>query len=43
MDDKEIKIILENARTIAMIGIRAEKKKDEPMTIKRKPANVVRE
>ena len=27
MDDKEIKIILENAKTIAMIGISSEKKK----------------
>jgi len=27
MDDKDIKIILENAKTIAMIGISSEKKK----------------
>ena len=27
MDDQEIKIILENAKTIAMIGISSEKKK----------------
>ena len=27
MDDKEIKIILENAKTIAMIGISSEKKR----------------
>ena len=30
MDDKEIKIILENAKTIAMIGISSEKKKEDP-------------
>ena len=27
MDDQEIKVILENAKTIAMIGISSEKKK----------------
>ena len=41
MDDQEIKIILENAQTIAMIGISSEKKKEDPKKIKRKPANVV--
>jgi len=41
MDDQEIKIILENAKTIAMIGISSEKKKEDPKNIKRKPANVV--
>ena len=41
MDDKEIKIILENAKTIAMIGISSEKNKEDPKKIKRKPANVV--
>ena len=41
MDDREIKIILENAKTIAMIGISSEKKKEDPKKIKRKPANVV--
>ena len=41
MDDQEIKIILENAKTIAMIGISSEKKKEDPKKIKRKPANVV--
>ena len=41
MDDKEIKIILENAKTIAIIGISSEKKKEDPKKIKRKPANVV--
>ena len=41
MEDKEIKIILQNAKTIAMIGISSEKKKEDPKKIKRKPANVV--
>ena len=41
MEDKDIKIILENAKTIAMIGISSEKKKEDPKKIKRKPANVV--
>ena len=41
MDDQEIKVILENAKTIAMIGISSEKKKEDPKKIKRKPANVV--
>ena len=41
MDDREIKSILENAKTIAMIGISSEKKKEDPKNIKRKPANVV--
>ena len=41
MDDQEIKKILENAKTIAMIGISSEKKKEDPKKIKRKPANVV--
>ena len=33
MDDQEIKIILENAKTIAMIGISSEKKKEDPKKI----------
>ena len=41
MNDQEIKIILENTKTIAMIGISSEKKKEDPKKIKRKPANVV--
>ena len=41
MDDREIKSILENAKTIAMIGISSEKKKEDPKNIKRKPANIV--
>ena len=41
MDDQEIKVILENTKTIAIIGISSEKKEDDPKKIKRKPANVV--
>ena len=41
MNDQEIKIILENTKTIAMIGISSEKKKEDPKKIKRKPANIV--
>ena len=41
MNDQEIKIILENTKTIAMIGISSEKKGEDPKNLKRKPANVV--
>ena len=41
MDDQEIKVILENAKTIAMIGISSEKKKEYQNKIKRKPPNFV--
>ena len=41
MSDDEIKKILENSKTIAMVGISAEKKGEEPKNLKRKPANVV--
>ena len=41
MRDEEIKEILSNSKTIAMIGISSEKKKEDPKNIKRKPANVV--
>ena len=34
MEDKEIKIILQNAKTIAMIGISSEKKKEDPKKLK---------
>ena len=37
MDDQEIKVILENAKTIAMIGISSEKKKKETKKKKKKP------
>lgn len=41
MRDEEIKEILSSSKTIAMIGISSEKKKEDPKNIKRKPANVV--
>ena len=41
MSDAEIKEILSNSKTIAMIGVSSEKKKEDPKNIKRKPANVV--
>jgi len=41
MTDSEIKVILENSKTIAMIGVSSEKKDEDPKNLKRKPANVV--
>ena len=41
MTDSEIKVILENSKTIAMIGVSSEKKGEDPKNLKRKPANVV--
>ena len=41
MTDSEIKVILENSKTIAMIGVSSEKKGEDLKNIKRKPANVV--
>ena len=41
MSDSEIKKILENSKTIAMIGISSEKKGEDPKNLKRKPANIV--
>ncbi len=41
MKELEIKNILENSKTIAMIGISSEKKGEDPKNVKRKPANVV--
>ena len=41
MSDDEIKKILENSKTIAMIGVSSEKKGEDPKNLKRKPANVV--
>ena len=41
MKTEEIKKILEESKTIAMIGVSLEKKKEDPKNIKRKPANVV--
>jgi len=41
MIDEQIKNILNNSKTIAMIGISSEKKGEDPKSLKRKPANVV--
>ena len=41
MRDDQIKNILENSKTIAMIGVSSEKKGEDPKNLKRKPANVV--
>ena len=41
MSDDQIKDILKNSKTIAMIGISSEKKDEDPKNLKRKPANVV--
>jgi len=41
MSDEQIKNILENSKTIAMIGVSSEKKGEDPKNLKRKPANVV--
>ena len=41
MSENEIKNILENSKTIAMVGVSSEKKGEDPKNLKRKPANVV--
>ena len=41
MNDNQIKDILKNSKTIAMVGISSEKKGEDPKNLKRKPANVV--
>ena len=41
MSENQIKEILENSKTIAMIGVSSEKKGEDPKNLKRKPANVV--
>ena len=41
MSDSEIKEILKNSKTIAMIGVSSEKKGEDPKNLKRKPANIV--
>tara|TARA_Y100000590_G_scaffold79401_1_gene88192 strand:+ start:182 stop:652 length:471 start_codon:yes stop_codon:yes gene_type:complete len=41
MKDLEIKEILSNSKTIAMVGVSSEKKGEDPKNLKRKPANVV--
>ena len=41
MNNNEIKKILENSKTIAMVVVSSEKKGEDPKNLKRKPANVV--
>ena len=41
MNDNELKNILKNSKTIAMIGISSEKKGEDRKNLKRKPANIV--
>ena len=41
MSDDQIKNILKNSKTIAMVGVSSEKKGEDPKNLKRKPANVV--
>ena len=41
MSDDQIKDILKNSKTIAMVGISSEKKGEDRNNLKRKPANVV--
>ena len=41
MRDDQIKDILKNSKTIAMIGVSSEKKGEDQKNLKRKPANVV--
>ena len=41
MSDDQIKDILKNSKTIAIVGISSEKKGEDPKNLKRKPANVV--
>ena len=41
MTDEQIKEILKNSKTIAMVGVSSEKKGEDPKNLKRKPANIV--
>jgi len=41
MRDDQIKTLLQNSKTIAMIGVSSEKKGEDRKNLKRKPANVV--
>ena len=41
MNDVDIKNILSDSKTIAMVGVSSEKKGEDPKNLKRKPANVV--
>ena len=41
MSDDQIKDVLKNSKTIAMVGVSSEKKGEDKNNLKRKPANVV--
>ena len=41
MKDEQIKELLQNSKTIAMVGVSSEKKGEDRKNLKRKPANVV--
>ena len=41
MSEDQIKEILKDSKTIAMIGVSSEKKGEDPKNLKRKPANIV--
>ena len=41
MNNEDIKEILKNSKTIAMVGVSSEKKGEDRKNLKRKPANVV--
>ena len=41
MSDDQIKDILKNSKTIAMVGVNSLKKKEDPKMIKRKPSTIV--
>ena len=41
MNETQIKEVLKNSKTIAMIGVSSEKKGEDKKNLKRKPANVV--
>ena len=41
MNDDQIKDILKNSKTIAMVGVSSEQKGEDSKNLKRKPANVV--
>ena len=41
MNDDQVKEILKNSKTIAMIGVSSEKKGEDPKNLKRKPSTIV--
>ncbi len=41
MSDEDLITILNNSKTIAMVGVSSEKRGEDPKNLKRKPANVV--